>query len=128
MKTYDIDGTHVIADFYGVENCELLDNKDELVSLIKDAIKISGATLIDINAHKFEPQGITVTAILSESSCTLHGYPEHCFMSVDFYTCGKTANPLNGINFLKDVLNPEHCNIISIGRGSKESIDLKIIK
>jgi len=38
-------------------------------------------------SHRFEPHGETWMAILGESHCALHTYPEHDYLSLDFYSC-----------------------------------------
>ena len=126
-EEYGTDGTHIIADFYGIADKDGLNNEDLLKLLAKKAIELSNATLIDMFTHKFEPQGVTLSAIISESSMDLHSYPESSYLSVSFYTCGPKANPIKGIEFLRDQFNPEHVNVMSIGRGTKQSMDFKVI-
>jgi S-adenosylmethionine decarboxylase len=38
-------------------------------------------------SHRFEPQGETWLAVLSESHCAIHTYPEHHYISIDLYSC-----------------------------------------
>ena len=83
-------GRHVIVDAWGASR-EALDDLDLVRSVAIKAVEASGATLIDINAHKFSPQGVTAVATLAESHLALHTWPEHGFFGLDMFLCGKTA-------------------------------------
>ena len=114
---YDTKGTHVIADFFEVENRALLDSEQGSINLCLEAIKKANAELLFIKAHKFEPQGLTIVAIVSESSLDMHTYPEHNYASVSFHTCGTKADPIKGIEYIKEVLGSKRANIMLINRG-----------
>lgn len=126
MVKFETLGTHIMADFYGV-NKKLLKNNSKLISCLKEAIILSKAELKDLNSHEFTPEGLTVTAILSESSAEMHTYPSENFISCSFYTCGNKADPMLGIKFLKDQLKPTHCNIVKIKRGEKTGMEISLI-
>ncbi len=127
VPKYDTAGVHIIADFHGIPSCPGLNDVGILESIAKHAIELSNATLLKMFSNKFEPQGITLSAIISESSMDIHTYPEHGYMSVSFYTCGDKADPIKGIKFIRDVFKPDHVNVMSIGRGTKEEVSFKVI-
>ena len=120
MSEYSTKGKNVVADFYDCQNDISLDDMMIMREVTKIAISKSNATLIQMNSHKFEPQGLTITAIISESSLDLHTYPEHKFFSVSFYTCGDDADPLLGIQYLDKYFEPTRKNIAVITRGDNE--------
>lgn len=126
-QKYDTDGIHVVADFYHVKRKEALNDISILQGLACAAIMMSRAKLIRMETHKFEPQGITLTAIISESSMDIHTYPEHDYISISFYTCGDNADPLIGLKFLKEVLQPEDENVLVLKRGTKKSLDICVV-
>jgi S-adenosylmethionine decarboxylase len=93
-------GRHLILDLYDC-NKELLDDYDELQELMQVALQMSNATILRIIGEKFEPQGVTLLALLAESHCSIHTWPELGYAAVDLYTCGDTTNSHKAAEFLK---------------------------
>ncbi|NMC05941.1 MAG: adenosylmethionine decarboxylase [Candidatus Lokiarchaeota archaeon] len=62
--------------------------------------------MIRIDEHQFQPEGITIVAILADSHAVLHTWPEEAFIIADIFTCGQRADPMKGIKFLIDAFNP----------------------
>lgn len=114
---YNTYGKHSIVDLYGVEDCSKLDDMKFLRKTLREAVKLSNATLLKITGHKFKPQGITLTAILSESSIDLHTYPEKNFMSASIYTCGNIADPEAGTQHFIDIFKPTKVSRVVLNRG-----------
>ncbi len=125
-EIYQTKSTHVAADFYKV-NEVLLNDNGKMIELITEAIKISGAELIDLNYHEFKPFGLTITAILSESSCDFHGYNEHSDCMFSIFTCGDKADPMLAVQYLKERLQPEHSDIMKIKRGTRGQMEVSLI-
>jgi S-adenosylmethionine decarboxylase len=80
-------GVHIVAD---VTQCvpEILDDEDGLVEMLRRAADSCGATLLGIQSHKFEPQGVTAVVMLAESHMSIHTWPERGECALDIYTCG----------------------------------------
>jgi S-adenosylmethionine decarboxylase len=72
---------------------ELLNDQAKLRQLILEAAQATGATVLEVCAHRFEPQGVTALAVLAESHASLHTYPESNLVFWDCFTCGTTCNP-----------------------------------
>ena len=85
-------GLHVLAELYGVTHVRLND-PITLRNALRTALTRAGATIRELHAHQFSPQGVTVLAMLSESHASIHTYPEAGAAFVDVFTCGDTANP-----------------------------------
>src|SRR5699024_5139825 len=85
-------GLHVLAELYGVTHAQLND-PTALQDALRTALTGAGATIRELHAHQFTPQGVTVLAMLSESHASIHTYPETEAAFVDVFTCGNTANP-----------------------------------
>ena len=75
-----------------LEGCELnvLNSPDILSGVVRD---ICTALEVEIRAetcHTFEPHGVSVIAILAESHCAIHTWPEEerRTATVDIFTCG----------------------------------------
>ena len=107
-------GTHYLLNLYGC--CfSLLDDKEFLVKLLEDAAICSGATVIQTIYKKFDPQGVTVLTLLSESHVSIHTWPETGEAAVDIFTCG-TCNPKLGGDLIIEQLKPSRYKIELIRR------------
>jgi S-adenosylmethionine decarboxylase len=102
-------GRHLILDLYGCDK-KLLDDYEELQRLMEVALQMSNATILRIIGEKFKPQGVTLLALLAESHCSIHTWPEIGYAAVDLYTCGDTTNSHKAAEFLKNKLKAESTN------------------
>lgn len=118
---YDTKGLHVIADFWGI-NADKLDDVKYLTNCLTEAAQISGATILSHIHHKFDPVGVTMVVLLSESHMSIHTYPEHGYASIDCYTCG-SADPQKAIDYLVNEFKPEHKQVQMIERGIRMKIN-----
>ncbi|GAA4871023.1 MULTISPECIES: adenosylmethionine decarboxylase [Saccharopolyspora] len=109
-------GQHVLAELEGVEP-ELLDDEQFLRDTLGTALSESRATVCEMIAKRFEPQGVTVLALLSESHASLHTYPEDGSIFIDVFTCGNTAQPERAVELLAEALKPTTTSIQTIRRG-----------
>lgn len=109
-------GRHVLAEFSGVSP-ELLDDPDFLCESLELALGKAGATVRDVTYTRFEPQGVTVVALLSESHASIHTYPEHGSVFVDVFTCGHRADSELAVQLLRDLLGASVAHTRTIHRG-----------
>ena len=78
-----------------------------LKKLIKNAVKVSGATLLHIHLHRFgKEQGISGVAVLAESHISVHTWPERDYIAFDIFMCGDT-NPEKSAEYLIKLLKPK---------------------
>lgn len=68
---------HLILDVRNIRNLELLGSPEKLRQLMIDICEENGFTILQKTHHVFEPQGITMLFLLSESHFSIHTYPEH---------------------------------------------------
>ena len=94
---------HILFTLKGC-SFELLDNKEFIRMLLYKATKECKATLLHLAAHKFEPQGVTGFALLAESHISIHTWPENGMAVCDVFTCGDTAMPEIGVEYMKQQL------------------------
>ena len=92
-------GRHLILDLY---DCDpgVLDDYDELTRLLEAALSMAGATILRIFGEKFEPQGVTILALLAESHASVQSWPELAYAAVDLYTCGTATATHKAAEFL----------------------------
>ncbi|NDB57872.1 adenosylmethionine decarboxylase [bacterium] len=84
-------GKHCFTEVYECDH-KLLDDEEFLKEQIIASINKTELTLVGIYSHKFNPQGVTVVALLSESHISIHTWPENGSAALDVFTCGET-NP-----------------------------------
>lgn len=91
-------GKHYLLNLYGC-SFVLLNDEHFLMDLLENAAIASGATVIQTIFKKFDPQGVTVICLLSESHISIHTWPEEGKAAVDVYTCGN-CNPKIGCDIV----------------------------
>jgi S-adenosylmethionine decarboxylase len=96
-------GRHLILDLYDCDP-EILDDYDQLTIYLSEALALAGANILRIFGEKFEPQGVTLLALLSESHASIHTWPCEGYCAIDLYTCGDTTNTHKAADFLKNKL------------------------
>lgn len=110
-------GTQHIAEFIECRKT-FLNDPQKLEQIIKNAIEYSELHFEKIITHKFNPVGVTLLAIISESHIGLHTYPEAGHLSLDIFTCSHPNKQLKLIEYLKKVLKPKSVKIAEITRGN----------
>ena len=83
---------------------EQLDDENNIKLLLYNATKEAKSTLLNLATHKFEPQGVTGVAMLAESHISIHTWPEKGMAVCDVFTCGDTATPELGVEYMKEQL------------------------
>lgn len=106
-------GLMVIADIYTSGSMP----DAEIEKLCEVAIKQSNMNVVDKLSKHFEPHGLTVLWLLSESHFSLHTYPEHNYFSVDCYTCGSEGNPKAAMDYIIGNIDVSHYKSKIIERG-----------
>lgn len=116
-------GKHVLAELDGVD-AHLLDDAEFLRGTLSSALTAAGATVREVIAHRFEPQGVTVLALLAESHASVHTYPELGAVFVDVFTCGERADPQQAVRLLADALGTAtlHLSVVQRGRQQVEPV------
>jgi S-adenosylmethionine decarboxylase len=99
-------GRHLILDLYGCDQ-GILDDYEELQRLLEASLVMANATILRIFGEKFQPQGVTLLALLAESHASVHTWPELGYCAVDLYTCGDKTKTHRAAEFLKKKLRAE---------------------
>ncbi|MBF6138175.1 adenosylmethionine decarboxylase [Nocardia otitidiscaviarum] len=115
--TAEFTGWHVLAEFGGVDP-QLCDDLERLESALRKSLVAAGVTICDVVHKQFEPQGVTILALLSESHASIHTYPESGDIFVDVFTCGSIGSgATKAVELLKEELSPGSVNMEVIQRG-----------
>ncbi|GAA3435211.1 MULTISPECIES: adenosylmethionine decarboxylase [Kutzneria] len=112
-------GQHVLAEMEGID-ADLLNDEALLRDILTSVLDQAGATVLDVTSKRFEPQGVTVLALLSESHASLHTYPEIGSVFVDVFTCGHRAKPEVAVQLLAEALRTPVVHAKTIRRGKDD--------
>ena len=98
---------HILFD---LKDCpsELLDNEEHIRMSLYVAAKVSNSELININAHKFKPQGVTGLAMLADSHISIHTWPENNVAKCDIFTCNEKCTPYKAVEYMKEAFKATH--------------------
>lgn len=116
-------GKHVLLDLYGCAP-SALDDVGLLERLALEAVRASKGTILGHQSHKFTPQGATVLVMVAESHLSLHTWPEHGYVAVDYFTCGDRVLTDEAVRTLQEGLRPEHMTRRDVARGDEASRSL----
>ena len=79
----------------------LLDDEKFVQMTLREAAAVCKSTLLGLNHHKFDPQGVTAVAMLAESHISIHTWPEKGMAVCDIFTCGDHTDPQAGVDFMQ---------------------------
>ena len=119
FNEYESSGKHMICDFKGIKNNELLNNVEQLNLVLKQICVDNEFQILSEVQHKFEPIGCSILFLLSESHLSIHTFPEKNHMSFDIYTCRQYNDNV--------VYNEIYQKLINILDASSINSSIKII-
>jgi S-adenosylmethionine decarboxylase proenzyme len=108
-------GKHCLLNIQGARK-DRLDDLTFLTKLLRDAAVETGATVLDSCSKKFEPQGVTIVILLSESHISIHTWPERGSALIDIFTCGDDVDPFWAVPVINSGLEPERFTVEMINR------------
>ena len=108
-------GRHLILDLYDCDP-DILDDYGELQRLLEASLVMAKANILRIIGEKFEPQGVTLLALLAESHASIHTWPCEGYCAIDLYTCGEKTETHKAAEFLKIKLKAKECEQKEIKR------------
>jgi len=82
----------------------LLDDEQYIRDVIYHASVKCQSTLLALNSHKFDPQGVTCVAMLAESHISIHTWPELGMAVCDVFTCGDHTVPRAAVTYMYDMM------------------------
>jgi S-adenosylmethionine decarboxylase len=98
-------------------NRETLNDLKSLQSMLTDAAKEAGATVLGDSFHQFEPQGVSGVVVIAESHLFIHTWPECGYAAVDIFTCGESVKPGKAARMVVNHLEAKNHSILEIQRG-----------
>jgi spermidine synthase len=108
-------GDHLIVDAFGCDS-EILNDADLLEQKLTELLQELGMQILHTYFHRFHPQGVTGTIVISTSHIAIHTWPEQNYAAFDLFTCGDMASAEQIENLLKQ-LSAERCVVYQLTRG-----------
>jgi S-adenosylmethionine decarboxylase len=111
-------GQHLLADLYDVASDRLVDG-GLLADCLDEASRRGGMKPIGPPVlHRFEGGGLTGYLLLSESHIAFHTYPEHRYIGLDIFSCGR-ADSRAALSVFLTALEPGRKRITTAPRGAE---------
>ena len=112
---------HLLLELYKCDY-EKLNDESFLRCALDRAAKLAKATVLNLISNKFEPQGVTAIALLSESHISIHTWPESNYSAIDIFTCGQHMMPELASQYLIEALKAEEHSLRVIDRNPPAEI------
>ena len=122
---YQFAGIHFLASYVGCGD-KPLNNIEGLRAAMQNAVKASGATMLNNVDHVFDSNGYTAAIILSESHASIHTYPEFNSCFVDLFTCGDKCSYERFDKVLREYLVPKTVNYQVVKRESDMQVVTRV--
>jgi S-adenosylmethionine decarboxylase len=115
-------GRHLIVEYADCDE-SLLNDKPLIEQYMKNAVIVSGATIVRSVFHRYSPQGVSGVVVIAESHLSIHTWPEYGYAAVDFFTCGETADPYKAFEYMKKMLKCREASVNELKRGIPSETD-----
>ncbi len=108
-ENHEFRGKHFLASYLACDPGSI-ENEEKLQEVMLEAVRRSGAQILDYKAHVFPGHGLTMVIMLSESHASIHTYPEYGACFVDLFTCGDRCSHIFFDEALRAYLKPVRVN------------------
>ncbi|MBW2141916.1 MAG: adenosylmethionine decarboxylase [Deltaproteobacteria bacterium] len=109
-------GKHLIVELYGCDRTVISDIQAMERHLL-EAVRLSGATIIQPFFHHFPPDGVSGIVVVAESHFSIHTWPELGYAALDIFTCGDLIKGYDAVDYLKKHLKAGDNSVIELERG-----------
>ena len=86
-QQYNSSGKHMICDIKNIKNHSLIHDLEHIKHILDTICINNNFTILNKIEHIFEPQGLSILYLLSESHISIHTFPERNYIAFDLYTC-----------------------------------------
>ena len=115
-------GKHLILDIWGVDKKKTTCTTTSIILIEEDIIKIItelGSKVINQDSVIFENNSYSSYFLLTESHFSIHSWPEHNYVSIDFYTCNYNTDMNKATQLLLKYFNYINYKVKILKRGVK---------
>lgn len=103
-------GKHMICDLANIRNMTHLESMESMHELLNDICEKYDFTVLNRTQHTFEPHGLTVLYMLSESHISIHTFPEQHYLAFDIYTCREYEDDTIYMEIYDKLVKWFHCD------------------
>lgn len=96
---------HYIAELQGVD-AKLLNDQQKLLQISLKVAADLNLTVVNSFIHRFEPHGISLVLVISQSHLAIHTWPEYRYMHLDMMTCSEGTTLKNLQRILHQHFSP----------------------
>lgn len=115
-------GSHLLIELFGCKG-DMLKYEDHVGEAMRDAARMSKATVVDESFHEFKPYGVSGAVIIQESHYTIHTWPEHGYAAVDLFYCGGTVQVHRAVEILRERFQPSRVKFLVVRRGLQSEVE-----
>ncbi|MEW5724441.1 MAG: adenosylmethionine decarboxylase [Thermodesulfobacteriota bacterium] len=109
-------GKHLIVEFHDCDP-DVLNDSVSCQTILLEAVRLSGATVIQPFFHQFNPHGVSGIVVIAESHFSVHTWPEYGYCALDVFTCGDEIKSEPAVDFLRRSFRSGHFSVMEIKRG-----------
>lgn len=110
-------GCHIVAEFSHCDS-EILTDLERVQAAMVRAAEVANTQVREVAFHRFEPHGVSGVVVIAESHLSIHTWPELGYAAIDIYTCGNTADPWLGLQYLAEQFRSRSLTTSVIHRGT----------
>lgn len=115
-------GRHLVAEMANC-NTRILNDMQLLEKEMKEAARVSGATVVKSTFHRYNPQGLSGIIVIAESHLSIHTWPEYGYAAIDCFTCGSSVDPWKALEYIQKALECKTVSAREINRGIPSETD-----
>ncbi len=110
-------GKQFLVEFYNCDQ-QILNDVEKISTIMQDAAKCIGATIVDTKFHRFTPHGVSGVVLIAESHIAIHTWPEFGYAAFDLFTCGSKFDSVRCFEYVKQKLKAVTSNLVKLNRGT----------
>jgi S-adenosylmethionine decarboxylase len=109
-------GNHLIVELYDCPG-EVINDARTVEKALIEAVRVSGAKIVQSVVHEFNPHGISGVVVIEESHFSVHTWPEYGYCALDIFTCGDEIDYYSALQYLKKEFEAKNLSVTEMKRG-----------
>lgn len=109
-------GNHLIVELYDCHS-DIINDVVTVETKLVEAVRLSGATIVQSVIHQFNPHGVSGVIVIEESHFSVHTWPEYGYCALDIFTCGDEIDYYSALHFLKEEFQAKNLSVTEMKRG-----------
>jgi S-adenosylmethionine decarboxylase len=109
-------GNHLIIELYECHR-DVINDAQMVEEKLKEAVRVSGANMVQSVIHEFNPHGISGVIVIEESHFSVHTWPEYGYCALDIFTCGDEIDYHSALQYLKSEFQAQSMAVTELKRG-----------